>query len=196
MLPAAGFIQLEYEVRLVGVEVRGRVVERQVAVLPDAAEADRHGVVGDDAAHALGLGLGVVLGVEVVERRDGVGQLAVEAFPEVLPEARGVGDGQADVFVEVEHGDAVPVEVGLGDQGLEHLELGSAGGDDDAGLAVSVEGVAELGGSVGGRGAAHGGLVVEGVEFHGVGVTRIQGLLFYKIDQFDMVGPGRVPELD
>lgn len=121
-----------------------------MGVFADADEGDVDRVGFDDGAEALAFGLGVFFGVDVVEGGEGEGEFGDEALPEVEAEAGGVGDGEADVFVEVEGGDAGPVDVFFVDERGEHFELGGAGGDDDVGGAAGGEGGADFGGTVGG----------------------------------------------
>ena len=81
--------------------------------------------------------------IQKMERAKRKRQSADKALPEVAAERGRVVDGEADVFVEVEAGDAVPVYVCFRDESGEHFELRRPGGDDDVGLAARGEGVTD-----------------------------------------------------
>ena len=60
-----------------------------------------------------------------------------QPFEQVLAEACRMSDRQTDVFVEMEHLDVRPVDVGRLRERIEKLELGCAGRGDDSGAASS-----------------------------------------------------------
>ena len=87
-----------------GVEIRGRIVEREVAVLADADERDVDRRLRELAADARRRVERIPLGIEqVVVANAG---LVDQALAQVLAKARGMVDRQADVLVEMEHLDA------------------------------------------------------------------------------------------
>ncbi len=71
LLPAARFIELDENVRLVCLKIGRRVVEGQVAVLADADERHVDRMVANDFAHAAALSLRILLGIKIVERTQG-----------------------------------------------------------------------------------------------------------------------------
>ncbi len=172
LLATAGFIEMDDDVGFFGFEIGWGVIEREVSVFTDADEGDINGVFADDVVEAAAFLVPVGVGIDVVEASEWEGELADEALPEVEAEGSGVGDGDGDVFVEVEGGDEVPGD-GVGfDELFEHLELRSAGGDDDVGLAALADCVADEFGAIGGGLLSHGRLGFAGDDFHGVPLLK------------------------
>ena len=135
LLVAASGIQVHDQVGDLGVEVSGRIVEGDVRIAANADQAHIDGSLAD----LLGQGLDALGGAvhEVGLTHVGLGD---EALLQVLAEGSDVGLGQVNVLVQVEHLDLGPVDVGL-HQVLQGLELGSAGGQNDAGTAVLGDGL-------------------------------------------------------
>ena len=159
-------IEVHDDVRHLGLEVRGRIVESEVRVLADAGEAqiDRTGV--DARVESLQFG-GEIRGVGV--DRDELGpcrQLVDETFAEILAETRAMRLREADIFVEVEDRDLGPVDARFLHEVLERLELARARGDDDVRARLTGEDGAQFAGAVRGRGLAHGDGVLMLLDLH------------------------------
>ena len=76
---------------------------------------------------------------------------ANEALGEVFAEAGGMGDGEPNVFIEVKHFDAVPLDARSGGEELEEVELRSAGGGNEAdGFGFGEDALKGFGGVLGG----------------------------------------------
>ena len=105
LLTSACVVELDEEVRTVGLEVGGGVVEREMPVLADPDERDVDGLLADAMSHLVADGLRVarIAGQEV---HGAQGHFRREALCEVLSEARRMVGGQSDVLVQVEQGHA------------------------------------------------------------------------------------------
>ena len=137
LLAATDLVQRNDSVCRLRLEVRRRVVERDVPVFADAdagkvdrALADRSlqprafsGRVGRIAADK----------GKVFHR---AGQLRQQAFSQEAAKRRRMVCLQSDVFVEVEPMHLRPVDPAVRDERLEELELAGGGGEDDPRLAA------------------------------------------------------------
>ena len=92
---------VDHQVGLLGLEVGGRIVEGEVAVLADAHEGDVDGAAREERAHARGLRRRVG-GVALDEVEGARVDALDDPLPQVAAEARGMRVGQPDVLVEVE----------------------------------------------------------------------------------------------
>lgn len=141
LLTAAGFIEIDEEVGIFGIEIGGRIVEGEVSVLADADESEINGgseqVVGGGAEKRGGIGVAV----ECVVTNDG--GLIDEATLKIVGEAGWVSDGQAEVLIELKEFDGLPWDRGRGDEGLEKFELRGASCGDEAGDAGAGDGLAK-----------------------------------------------------
>ena len=109
-----------------GLEVGGRVVEREVAVLADAHERDVDRVAGEDARpRARHSAAGSAASPSMKWNAPGCTR-SHEPLAQVLAEARGVRVGQPDVLVEVEEDGARPVDARRFHEAVEELELRGA----------------------------------------------------------------------
>ena len=143
LLLAACFVELHYDVGVIGGEVGWGIVESQVAILADADEGDVNGMLHDDEAQPMAFNFGLRLAIDPVDSSGRHRQLTDEAFPEVLAKRSGVARRQTQVFIQMKDGDLVPGDEGIGEQGVEHRELGSTGGEDEVGGAIAFDGFAE-----------------------------------------------------
>ncbi len=125
LLAAAGFIELDDEIRLVSIEIGGRVVEGEVCILTDAGERNidwrRFQLVSNLTDHLAGM----VFAIEQVIVRDA--SLMNEFFEEIFTKARRMRDRQPHVFIEVEHFDALPIDVWRRGEGIQKIQLGRSG---------------------------------------------------------------------
>ena len=96
------------------------------------------------------------------------GDLVGKAFFEVLAETGFMGDGDADVLVEVESVDLGPVDSFLADQLFKHGELAGSRRQDDAGLAVGFDGCPDGGGADAGGFASEDRWIFINSKLHGV----------------------------
>ena len=153
----------------------GRIVERQVAVLADAAGAEV-GRVGAQqrlilAAGGLGVASHAGHGEELLDL-DIIQQMPAQEGRE----AGGMAGRQVDIFVHVEDIDRLPRHAGQGAQRGQEGELRVAGGDDDVGDAARRDrGPDDLRRLVSGRRAQR---LVGGVDAHRelVDLGCVQGL--------------------
>lgn len=152
LLAAAGFVERDDDVGLVGVEIGGGIVESEMAILADADEGDVDGSGSDGGGGAANDVGGIFFAVEEMNLSDaGFGD---ESILKEFAEASGMSHGQADVFVEVEKFNARPVDAGSSDEGVEKFELRGGASADDAGFAVDGDGALDGGGGLGGGGLA------------------------------------------
>ena len=121
LLAPAGLVERDDEVGLLGVEIGGRIVEGEVAVLADADERDVDRRRTRSPADLVGDLPRLVLAVEEVVRAR-CPSVANQPLEEVAAEACGMIERQADVLVEMEHLDARPVDARRGNQRFEKLE--------------------------------------------------------------------------
>ena len=106
----------------------------------------------------------VVLAVEqVIAGHPG---LANQPIEQVFAEARGMIDGQTDVFVEMEHLDAQPVDAGCRGERLEKVELRGARRRDDSRAALARDRGAQRLRGVPRRGEAHRRPIGVGFDLH------------------------------
>ena len=167
LLHAALVVQRHDLVGARAVDVRRRVVEREVAVLAyaDARDVDRRGA--DERLKTADLGVGVRrLAVHLVERLHRLGGLGDEALAHVAAERGLVRDGDSDVFVEVEASYLRPVYAGLLDERSQELELARPRGHDDARLAARGDRLPDLVARRLCRGRGHVELVLAYVDLH------------------------------
>ena len=120
LLPALS-VERHNQVWLLGVEVRRRIVERQVAILANPDKRHVDGRLGELAANALGDAGGVLFPIE--QMIPGDARLGDEAIEEVFAKTGGMIDRQADVLVQVEHLHARPVDGGRRGKRLQKVEL-------------------------------------------------------------------------
>ena len=164
LLLAAGFVELDDDVGFLGFEVGGRIVEGEVAVFADTDEGDVDRGGGDGFADFSDHGGGIFFTVEKVRIGDtGFGD---QALFEKFAETRWVRHRQADVLVEVEELDFLPVDAGLGDQGFEKFELRSGAGGNHAGTAALGDGTADDAAGVRGGGFSQRGFLIVNSENH------------------------------
>jgi len=60
----------------------------------------------------------------------------MKAFPEIFAKRGWMGNGQADVFIQVKKCHRLPGNVRFGQQRIQHLELRGAGRHNDIGFAA------------------------------------------------------------
>ncbi len=109
LLAPAGVVERYHDVGIVDLEIGRRIVEGEVRVLADADAGDVDLGRGQQGGVAAALLLRV--GGVAVEQVDGAeGQAVEEPLAQVAPEAGRVPLGEPEVLVEVEGGDAPPVD--------------------------------------------------------------------------------------
>ena len=108
LLAATGFVEIDEEIGLFGLEIGGRVVEGEMAVFTDAGEGEVDGRGAEELAYAVDYFVGIGVAVEQVILRDA--GFVNQALEKVFAKAGGMRDWQADVFVEMKEFDAVPVD--------------------------------------------------------------------------------------
>ena len=113
------------------------IVEGDVGVLPDADQAQIDGF--DRQGLPQPLELARKLGFAVDQRHLFELHLVNKSALEVFAEARGMGLGQRDIFVKMEHFHPGPVDIALQER-VKQFKLGSARGKDDARLSFLPDG--------------------------------------------------------
>ena len=110
LLAAASFVEIDDEIGIFGIEIGWRIVEGEMTVLADADKRNidwrrpqRVANLTDDFAR-------IGLPVEQMIVRDA--SLLNQPFEKIFAKAGGMSNGQADVFIEVKHLDALPVDIG------------------------------------------------------------------------------------
>ncbi len=73
LLPPAGFIEVNDDIRRFRLEIRGRIVEGQVSILADAHKGHVDRMLRDQSADTLAFGLQIRCAVEQLKRRGGSG---------------------------------------------------------------------------------------------------------------------------
>jgi hypothetical protein len=131
LLTATRIVELDDEIRALGVEIRGRIVECEVAVLanPDERHIDR--LRRQLSAEILAHRVRIATTVDQMDAYDS-GRFN-QPFAQVLPKARRMIVRQADVFIEMKQLDRRPVEIGAR-QSIEELHLRRSCCYDNAGL--------------------------------------------------------------
>lgn len=146
LLAAAGVVESNYGVRLQRFEIGGRIVEGEMAVFSDADEGDINLGKLQFVANSFHQLAGIFGAAQKMVLADA--DFIDEALAQIFAEAGGVSFGEADIFVEMKHFDAAPIDAGHGGEGREKFELRSAGGGDDAGFATGRDGFANDGGGM------------------------------------------------
>ena len=158
LLTATGLVEIDHEVGFVGLEVGGGIVEGEMAIFADTYAGDVDRVVADDFSQPLAFGDRVfVISVDPV-KFFWTFDLIAKSFFEVASKTGRVGFGQADIFIQVEASDALPVEIELY-QLAEQFKLACSGGENDIGLASGVESFLDKSSGAGSRDAAHRGFL-------------------------------------
>ena len=134
LLPAAGLVEVHHEIRSRGFEVGRWIVECEMPVLADAGKANIDRVLGDDCPNPPTLRPGFALSIDVVKCGERQRETRHEPLPQVFTERGRMRDRRADIFVEVEGGDARPIDPGLLDEPFDHFKLRGAGGHNDVGF--------------------------------------------------------------
>src|ERR1700752_374845 len=125
LLPLAGLVESDDDIRLLGVEVSGRIVEGQVTILANPDERDVDVCGRDRAGGVRGDPAGIALPVkQVIGAQPG---WVNQAREQVAAEAGRMFDRESDVLVEMKHLDRAPLDPRKGDKGLEEFELRGAG---------------------------------------------------------------------
>lgn len=164
MLTAASFVEVDDEIRSFGLEIGGRIVEREMGVFADAGEGDVYRRGGEELADAERSFVRGSVGIEqMVMPHAGFMNQAIE---KVFAKTGGVGDRQADVLVEMKELDFLPVEFLRSNESVEKIQLGSSGCNDDARAAAIEDGVADgVRGLIGSGGTARA-LIFEHADDH------------------------------
>ena len=133
LLSAAGFIELDNREWLLGLEIRGRIVERQMPVFADAHERNvrlpQFQLFACSANHLVGFAFAVEQ--VIVPYTHFVDQ----ALKKVSAEARRMRRREADIFVQMKHLDVLPGNIGHSRERLEKFELRRSRCRDDPGAA-------------------------------------------------------------
>ena len=128
---------MDNQVRILDVEVGGRIVEREVTVLADADKRDVHGPLGQQRADARALSRRIGLPSKKVIALDA--SLLDQPLHQELAEARGVIGRQPDVLIEVKQLDLRPRHVALGGERVEEDKLRRAGRRNDSRVAMLLD---------------------------------------------------------
>jgi len=159
------------QIRLTGLEIGRRIVEREMRVFTDSRKADIDWKLPDQRTQSLALSRGVAIARNVMKVPQRQRQETVETLPEKAAERRGMRDRQPNIFIEVKARDAVPGDVWLVDERLEQLELRCASRDDDVGATSLLDRFADASRSKRSRRSAIGVAVRRNGNFHEVGAT-------------------------
>ena len=134
-----------------------RIVEREVAVHPDAEAHDVERRLGEQGRVVADAGLRTPLGLEQVDAAE---RHAVEERPpQPAPEALRRRLGETEILVHVEGRDAAPVDARLGRERVQQLPLARRRGEHHPHGRPRRQAAAQLGRDVRGRRPAHGGPV-------------------------------------
>src|SRR5215469_3273921 len=133
LLSTAGFIELDNHEWLLGLEIRGRIVERQMPVFADANERNVRlspsQLFACTANHLVGLALAVE---QVIVP---YAHFVDQPVKKVSAEARRMRRREADIFVQMKHLDVLPGNFGHCRERVEKFELRRSRCHDDAGAA-------------------------------------------------------------
>jgi len=141
LLAAASFVEIDNEIGNFGLEIGGWIVERKMGVFADAGEDDVDGRGGEELADAERRFVRSGFGIEQMVMLDA--GFANQSIEKVFAKTGRMGDGQADVFVEMKEFDSLPIEFIRSSESVEKIQLGSSGGGDDASAAAIKDGVAD-----------------------------------------------------
>ncbi len=136
LLEPAGRVELDHLHVETVIEVgHGRIVEGQMAVLPDPEAAESRGWLDQELGVAAALGPGVGQPVDVVGRRGGRARFAMRSRIQRWNPAGVVGPG-SHVLVHVEDDDVGPGDIRRGvDEGVDEGQLGVPRGEHGVGHA-------------------------------------------------------------
>src|SRR5881275_1837506 len=164
LLAAAGLIQVNDEIAFFGLEIRRRVIERQMAILADSDKGDVNRCCGQllrDFANRL-RNISVTLKKVILVNFSFPNQ----TLEEVFPKAGGMRRWQADVFIQVKHLNARPLDAGHSGQSVEKLELRGARRGNDSRPAAFLYCLAEGNGGLLRRSPPQRGLVFINLNDH------------------------------
>jgi hypothetical protein len=151
LLPAR-FVKVNGNVRLIGVEVRRRIIECDVSVFTDADERDVDRARTNRVTRALYYFGGVSFAVQEMRELDAGS--THETILQKPAEAGWMAHGNSDVLIEMEELYFRPVDIRLLDESVEKFLLGGSTGRDDPSRALLPDSFAqESGGVLGGTGA-------------------------------------------
>src|SRR6267143_1834239 len=102
-----------------------------MAVFSDAGKGDIYGRGAQRLTDAAGYFTGITVAIQQVML--GNPGFANQTLEKIFAKAGRVSDGQPDVFIEVKHLDALPVNVFRVGQRIEKIQLGRTCCDDDSG---------------------------------------------------------------
>src|SRR5215472_12754921 len=129
LLLPAGFIEVNDGIRFFRLEIRWRIVERQVTVLSDPPKSNIHWPCGQFAADLFCHRLRISLAIQKMMLRDS--RLMNEPLEKVLAKTGRMSDWQANVFVQVKQLDAAPINIRGARQGLQEFKLRRTGRGHD-----------------------------------------------------------------
>ena len=84
LLPPTCFVKVHDQVRLLGVEIRRRIVECKMAVLPDADECNVYRMFLDNRTEPFAFRLGVVFPIDVMKGLQRQRKQPVEPLPKIM----------------------------------------------------------------------------------------------------------------
>src|SRR5207245_10123354 len=140
LLPAARFVECNDDIRFFGLEIRWRVVERQMAVLAHADKSDMDRSLLQFVTDVLHDGSRVSRTAQEMILPDP--DFIDKALMQVLTEACGVRFRNTNVLVQVEHFDASPINFRHLGQRVKKFKLRCYRGCDDASLAAHCDRIA------------------------------------------------------
>src|SRR5437773_9188742 len=129
LLAQASFIEFDDEVGLFCLEIRRRIVKRQMPVLSDADESNVRGRRSQSFANAADNFSRITVAVKQVILRNP--HLVNQTFQKILAEAGGMSDWKPNVLIEVKHLHSLPVDVSRIGQRVQKIQLGCSRRRDD-----------------------------------------------------------------
>lgn len=133
LLPAAGLIQFNDDIRFIGREIRRRIVKCQVAVFTDTDKRDIDWAGGDQAVQSLAFAFDVGR-IPIDQDHFSGTDMPDQAILQIAAETGWMGGWQTDVFIQMKHRGAGPIDPWIHTQGSQEFKLGSSGGGDKSRL--------------------------------------------------------------
>src|SRR5215469_16167916 len=172
LLAAAGFIQFDDQEWLLGLEIRGRIVERQMPVFADANKRNVHLSQAQLFASTANHLVRFAFAVEQVIAR--YAHLVDQPVKKVSAKARRMRRRQADIFVQMKHLDVLPGNIGRCRERVEKFELRRSRCRDDPGAAEFLDRPSQRSrGMLGGR-LPKRSLIVRDLDDHSVGPLSLR----------------------
>jgi hypothetical protein len=120
-LLAAGFIELDDKIWLIGLKIRRRIIKGKVGIFTNSDKRQIRWAGTQLASYTLDHFPGIALPVEQVVVRDG--GLVNQPLEEIFAKTGAMSGRESNVLVQVEHFDALPFDPWGSGKSLQELEL-------------------------------------------------------------------------